>query len=327
MANSIEAKICVLGAQGVGKTSLVNRYVRNLPPSPSTPSTIGANFITKRTTDRETSTPLKLQIWDTAGQERFRSIAKLYYRGASAVILVYSIASRASFLELKSWMKEVREQLGNDVIVHIVGTMGDVVQKDPARREVEMEEVIAYVAGEISSEKEAQAPVAVEMSRGWSFGMERSSSRRGRQSASTVTTPPTGSYGTNQNQAKRQSGYGWEQELGWDVCHEISAQSGEGIDEVFRVLIRKLVEKDIKRQERDAVMSAAITPYSQVDGTGSPDYFGRPLNSTNGSFRLTADPNKRRSWLGFPSTPSLGMGEHHVDIRQDKDRGGSGRCC
>jgi hypothetical protein len=103
MSNDLEAKIVILGAQGkvykdnpipqevstnsrlfspgVGKTSLVHRYVKNafLPPSAS--STIGASFLTKRVVDIDTSTVVRLQIWDTAGQEKFRSIVKLYWRG------------------------------------------------------------------------------------------------------------------------------------------------------------------------------------------------------------------------------------------------------
>jgi small GTP-binding protein len=81
MANSLEAKIVVLGSQGVGKTSLVHRYVKNAFTPPNTQSTIGASFLTKRVVDIDTSTVVRLQIWDTAGQERFRSISKLYYRG------------------------------------------------------------------------------------------------------------------------------------------------------------------------------------------------------------------------------------------------------
>tara|TARA_R110002003_G_scaffold44_7_gene3271 strand:+ start:35317 stop:35757 length:441 start_codon:yes stop_codon:yes gene_type:complete len=83
MANSLEAKIVVLGSQGVGKTSLVHRYVKNAFTPPTTTSTIGASFLTKRVVDIDTSTVVRLQIWDTAGQERFRSISKLYYRGMS----------------------------------------------------------------------------------------------------------------------------------------------------------------------------------------------------------------------------------------------------
>lgn len=81
MANSLEAKIVVLGSQGVGKTSLVHRYVKNAFTPPTTQSTVGASFLTKRVVDIDTSTIVRLQIWDTAGQERFRSISKLYYRG------------------------------------------------------------------------------------------------------------------------------------------------------------------------------------------------------------------------------------------------------
>ena len=54
MAQSLEAKIVVLGAQGVGKTSLVNRYVKNSFMPATTPSTVGAAFLAKRVVDPET---------------------------------------------------------------------------------------------------------------------------------------------------------------------------------------------------------------------------------------------------------------------------------
>jgi len=84
---SIEAKIVVLGAQGVGKTCLTHRFVHGAYLPPSTPSTIGASFLTKRLTDSDSGTVVRLQIWDTAGQERFRSLSRLYYRGAFRPVL------------------------------------------------------------------------------------------------------------------------------------------------------------------------------------------------------------------------------------------------
>lgn len=72
MAQSLEAKIVVLGAQGVGKTSLLLRYIKNQFSSANTTSTVGASFMTKRVVDDESDTVVRLQIWDTAGQERFR---------------------------------------------------------------------------------------------------------------------------------------------------------------------------------------------------------------------------------------------------------------
>jgi len=80
MSNDLEAKIVILGSQGVGKTSLVHRYVKNAFTQ-ATQATMGASFLTKRVTDIDSSSVVRLQLWDTAGQERFRSISKLYYRG------------------------------------------------------------------------------------------------------------------------------------------------------------------------------------------------------------------------------------------------------
>ena len=122
MSSSLEAKIVVLGAQGttnpplynsyspqtknkysqiittpgVGKTSLVQRYVRNAFNPSTTTSTVGASFVTKRVLDTPSDTTVRLQIWDTAGQERFRSISRLYYRGAHACLLCYDITDESS---------------------------------------------------------------------------------------------------------------------------------------------------------------------------------------------------------------------------------------
>ncbi|OBT50238.1 hypothetical protein VE04_09504, partial [Pseudogymnoascus sp. 24MN13] len=123
MPTTLEAKIVVLGAQGVGKTSLVHRYIHStfLPPHPST---IGASFLTKRIHDTDSNTLVRLQLWDTAGQERFRSISRLYYRGANACIICYSITDAASFEEMGRWLAELRRELGEGVVLHVVGTNG-----------------------------------------------------------------------------------------------------------------------------------------------------------------------------------------------------------
>ena len=95
---SLEAKLVVLGSQGVGKTSFVHRYVKNafIPPSKSQ-STVGASFLTTRVNDPESGTTIRLQIWDTAGQERFRTITTAYYRGAMGILLVYDVTDEKSF--------------------------------------------------------------------------------------------------------------------------------------------------------------------------------------------------------------------------------------
>jgi small GTP-binding protein len=66
-------KVVVLGDSGVGKSSIVMRFVTNNFKVNNEP-TIGAAFMTKTITV-EGST-VSYQIWDTAGQERYHSIAR-----------------------------------------------------------------------------------------------------------------------------------------------------------------------------------------------------------------------------------------------------------
>lgn len=63
--SSLEAKIVVLGAQGVGKTSLVMRYCKGSFNPAQITSTVGASFLTKRVVDSDSDTVVRLQIWDT----------------------------------------------------------------------------------------------------------------------------------------------------------------------------------------------------------------------------------------------------------------------
>ncbi|KAF2828358.1 ras-domain-containing protein [Ophiobolus disseminans] len=313
MSNSLEAKIVVLGSQGVGKTSLVHRYVKNAFTPPDTQSTIGASFVTKRVVDIDTSTVVRLQIWDTAGQERFRSISKLYYRGANAAVLCYDITDSTSFDEMGRWLKELKTNLGDDIILHVVGTKSDVVAEDPSKRKVPFERCIAYVAENMYPVQPAPQP---------QNGRRASVQTNGWGSAPAVFQ----NGGMASPQSNRSSGF-WGQDIGWDCCHEISAKDGEGVDEVFRVITRKLVEQQFKKFEEEQRQLAMAGATPGIDANGNVNgYFDYPGNG-NGSFRIGAG-DKRRSWLGFPATPGVGghQQEWEDDInRAQKSKGG--RCC
>lgn len=95
-------KIIILGAQGVGKTSLMERFVA-AKFSAQYKATIGADFSTKDVTVGNEL--ITLQIWDTAGQERYQSLGTAFYRGADACILVYDVSDAGSFNKLESWRK------------------------------------------------------------------------------------------------------------------------------------------------------------------------------------------------------------------------------
>lgn len=83
-----EIKLVLLGDSGVGKSSLVLRFVTQ-SFKPYSESTIGASFMSKVVElDGQT---VKVQIWDTAGQEKYHSLAPMYYRGAAAAVVVYDL--------------------------------------------------------------------------------------------------------------------------------------------------------------------------------------------------------------------------------------------
>ncbi|BFZ14749.1 hypothetical protein BsWGS_17788 [Bradybaena similaris] len=96
-------KVVLLGDGGVGKSSLMNRFVSNKFDSQSF-HTIGVEFLNKDVTvGGENYT---LQIWDTAGQERFKSLRTPFYRGADICMLTFSVDDRKSFENLPMWKRE-----------------------------------------------------------------------------------------------------------------------------------------------------------------------------------------------------------------------------
>ncbi|XP_050415158.1 ras-related protein Rab-9A [Patella vulgata] len=96
-------KVVLLGDGGVGKSSLMNRFVSNKFDAQSF-HTIGVEFLNKDVeVDSEAYT---MQIWDTAGQERFKSLRTPFYRGADCCLLTYAVDDLQSFKNLAMWKKE-----------------------------------------------------------------------------------------------------------------------------------------------------------------------------------------------------------------------------
>ena len=58
---------------------------------------------------------IKLQLWDTAGQERFRAMVANFYRGAKGILVVYDVTNMESFVNLPTWLGEVKRYSGLDV--------------------------------------------------------------------------------------------------------------------------------------------------------------------------------------------------------------------
>eukprot|EP01123_Difflugia_compressa_P002324 TRINITY_DN13021_c0_g1_i1.p1 TRINITY_DN13021_c0_g1~~TRINITY_DN13021_c0_g1_i1.p1 ORF type:complete len:202 (+),score=35.50 TRINITY_DN13021_c0_g1_i1:47-652(+) len=104
-------KIIVLGESGVGKTSLLVRYVDN-KFNINTKSTIGADFLSKPI--EVDDQPVTLQIWDTAGQERFQGLGTTFYRGSDGAIFVFDVSRKATFDALLQWKNAFLIQVGQE---------------------------------------------------------------------------------------------------------------------------------------------------------------------------------------------------------------------
>ncbi len=92
-----------------------------------TASTIGASFLVKELLVNQQK--VTLQIWDTAGQERFRSMAPLYYRGAVAAILVFSMTDESSFEKLKDWVRELQANVDEPLVLAIACNKADLAEQ------------------------------------------------------------------------------------------------------------------------------------------------------------------------------------------------------
>ena len=94
-------KIIIFGDGGVGKTTLITRYLTGVFRSDSE-ITIGVDFHVKKI-DLE-GIKISLQIWDFAGEERFRFLLPSYVIGASAGIFLYDITRYSSIKNFDSWL-------------------------------------------------------------------------------------------------------------------------------------------------------------------------------------------------------------------------------
>ncbi|KAJ3448036.1 ras and ef-hand domain-containing protein [Anaeramoeba flamelloides] len=125
-------KLIVLGDTGVGKTSIILKYIENKFLL-TVPSTIAVDF--KFQVLNILNRKVRVQVWDTAGQEIFRGIVRNYYRRSHGVILIYDVVNKNSFDSLPSWFEEIEENCDHTNIV-LTGNKYDLCQS----RKVKIEE-------------------------------------------------------------------------------------------------------------------------------------------------------------------------------------------
>ncbi len=119
-------KVVLIGDSGVGKTNILSRYMKN-EFNFDTKATVGVEFATKKFDIKNRK--IKAQIWDTAGQERYKSITSSYYKGAKGAFVVYDITRKASFDTVDKWIVDLRNNIGQDVTIILVGNKCDLVEQ------------------------------------------------------------------------------------------------------------------------------------------------------------------------------------------------------
>ena len=133
-------KIILIGNSGVGKSSILQRYIQKVFDD-NYSCTIGVDFFMKSLNIGEKS--IKLQLWDTAGTEKFRSITTGYYRGANAAFVVFDLTSKKSFNALNEWIQNYYKYSNPDSekSVVLIGNKSDLIEE----REITEEEINNFV--------------------------------------------------------------------------------------------------------------------------------------------------------------------------------------
>lgn len=115
-------KVVVVGASGVGKTSLIQRLTDNIFDT-EIQSTVGVEF--KSFPCKVGEDDIRLNLWDTAGQEKYRSISKNYFRNALGALLVFAFNDRSSFDQLDEWINELQAQCAPNACIILAGNKAD----------------------------------------------------------------------------------------------------------------------------------------------------------------------------------------------------------
>ncbi len=137
LTEEIKTKICLVGDNNVGKTSLIRRFVLDTFDDKYT-STIGTKVTKKEVTVKKENgreINLSMLIWDIMGQKGFRELLReSYFYGAEAALCVCDVTNKESLEELKYWIKSMESITGHIPMVFI-GNKGDLADQVTVTRQ------------------------------------------------------------------------------------------------------------------------------------------------------------------------------------------------
>ena len=129
-------RISMLGDTGVGKTSIINRFL-DLGFSLQIASNIGVEKHYKEM-EMKDGKKMKVILWDTAGQERFHAIATNTIKTCQGIVLSFDLTKKATFKKVPDWIKEIKD-INNQIPIILFGNKCDMIDN----REVEEEDAEA----------------------------------------------------------------------------------------------------------------------------------------------------------------------------------------
>lgn len=121
MSKAVVIKIITTGEGGVGKTTLLHRYVEG-KFLVDTKMTLGVEFFLKEL-DLD-GKKILLQIWDFGGQERFRFLLQNYIMGAKGALFLFDLTRPFSLTCIDEWVKLCRRE-NLDLPILLLGSKAD----------------------------------------------------------------------------------------------------------------------------------------------------------------------------------------------------------
>lgn len=140
MSGDIIYKLLVLGDEKVGKTQMIEQYVRGKFSEVHLPT----DGVVEEGNSKVVSLDgqrVKLLIWDTAGNEEYRQITSSFFRGSHGMLVVYDVTSEKSFKHVQGYLHEIEQNASESAFVVLVGAKTDM----EAERKVTTEQVEEYV--------------------------------------------------------------------------------------------------------------------------------------------------------------------------------------
>ncbi|MFX0016356.1 MAG: Rab family GTPase [Promethearchaeota archaeon] len=135
-------KFCLLGDQGVGKTSIKQSFF-GIPFHSHYLMTMGVDFTLKEVEVK--GEEFQLQLWDVSGHPSVRNIRERYIQDADGIILVFDLTREETFQNIPAWIKEIIINCSKSVVLQIIGNKADLEEHLPFVQKDEIDSLIDHL--------------------------------------------------------------------------------------------------------------------------------------------------------------------------------------